>query len=543
MYLPYFFLISTLMMIVDGGFTLTGSSGPLVVPLGGSVVLPCSVETPLPLEDLEIDWKRSDKETLIHLYQDGDIRPEAQHQDYHDRAHFFPEDIKHGNFSLLLNNLTAEDEGQYTCKVYSGKEAEETVVEVQSGERLTVSGSNHSISAYEGEDVTLNCSVNSHIKPKEVEEVSWKKRDKDEEILVLLYQDNKTLPEASDDRYRDRVEFFTDEIHRGNFSLRLKRVRTEDKGLYICRVFTERLSANTTVILEQLGFSGLHIFVLLLCIAASGSAVIISCLIYWKDTSRCVPALKVSLVICPNICMFIAFIIWGVTEGSFKESVTCCALYILRPVTLFWAVPDLDDLQDRTKPWITFSTISSEFAALTVIVYSVLFTYAWKRTENFIQKGASVLLGICFGLLLLLCLCIFAGGFCGIKQTKNIFIMFLLLTQFLFLLILFNVPSPDLMDLTCVVFVAVLLILVVYEDKGHVHLHNRFVLIFGAVGIILLNTATLAAELFLKKRNGERALGDLRVIVFPSECAFILCWLLFSTYAWCFSAFYFIEET
>lgn len=89
------------------------------------------------------------------------------------------------------------------------------------------------------------------------------------------------------------------------------------------------------------------------------------------------------------------------------------------------------------------------------------------------------------------------------------------------------------MDLTCVVFVAVLLILVVYENNGHVRLHNRFVLIIGAVGIILLNTFTLAAELFLKTRNGERALGDLRVIVFPSECAFILCWLLFSTYAWC----------
>ncbi|XP_073712871.1 immunoglobulin superfamily member 3 [Misgurnus anguillicaudatus] len=275
-------LLSVLLMVADG-FTVKGSSGPLVVPLGGSVVLHCSVERPLSLEDLEVEWRRSDSQTLIHLYQAGEIRPESQHQDYHDRAHFFTEDIKHGNFSLLLNNLTAEDEGQYTCKVYTGQESGETVVEIKHVERLIVSGSSQSISASVGGDVTLNCSVNSHIKPEEIEEVSWKKTNKGEPILVLLYQYNETLSDASDERYRDRVEFFTDEIHRGNFSLRLKRVRTEDKGVYICQVFNGELSANTTVKLEQTGFSALHAVVLILCIAACGSAVIICCLIYCRS--------------------------------------------------------------------------------------------------------------------------------------------------------------------------------------------------------------------------------------------------------------------
>ncbi|KAL0185671.1 hypothetical protein M9458_017341, partial [Cirrhinus mrigala] len=52
---------------------------------------------------------RTDSETLVHLYQDGESRAEAQQQDYHDRAHFF---------SLHLDNLTAEDEGRYTCTIY-----------------------------------------------------------------------------------------------------------------------------------------------------------------------------------------------------------------------------------------------------------------------------------------------------------------------------------------------------------------------------------------------------------------------------------------
>ncbi|KAL0161774.1 hypothetical protein M9458_045499, partial [Cirrhinus mrigala] len=78
-------------------------SDPLVVSLGGSVVLPCSVDTPLPMEDLEVQWK-TDSETLVHLFQHGESKAESQHQDYYDRAHLFTEEIQHGNFSLLLNN-------------------------------------------------------------------------------------------------------------------------------------------------------------------------------------------------------------------------------------------------------------------------------------------------------------------------------------------------------------------------------------------------------------------------------------------------------
>jgi len=125
-------------------------------------------------------------------------------------------------------------------------------------EYLSVSGSADPVSAFVGEDVTLNCSVDSHIKPEHLDEVSWKKTDEDnedEDVLVLLYQNNKTFPGSSDERYRDRAEFFTAEIPRGNFSVRLKSVRTEDKGVYMCHVFAGRDSANATVVLDQLGES------------------------------------------------------------------------------------------------------------------------------------------------------------------------------------------------------------------------------------------------------------------------------------------------
>ncbi|KAK9978565.1 hypothetical protein ABG768_020310, partial [Culter alburnus] len=249
MYILYFIFMSILLMIADG-LIVRGPSGPLVVPLGSSVVLPCYVDKALSSEGLEVEWRRTDTETLVHLYQDGESRPEAQHQDYHDRAHFFIDQIQHGNFSLRLDNLRAEDEGKYTCKVYSQEDSGETVVQIKDVERLLILGSYKSISASVSKDVTLNCSVDSHVTPEHIEQVSWKKTDED--ILVLLYQNNQTLLDASDERYRDRVEFFTDEIPKGNFSLRLKSVSTEDIGVYMCQVFAGGLSANATVVLERL---------------------------------------------------------------------------------------------------------------------------------------------------------------------------------------------------------------------------------------------------------------------------------------------------
>ncbi len=85
------------------------------------MVLPCHVPPHLLTEDTKVEWRRTTKQsdTLVHLYEDGEIQAEKQHQDYKERAHFFTEHIKDGNFGLRLEKLRAEDEGQYTCTVYN----------------------------------------------------------------------------------------------------------------------------------------------------------------------------------------------------------------------------------------------------------------------------------------------------------------------------------------------------------------------------------------------------------------------------------------
>uniref|UniRef100_A0A4W4F1S4 Ig-like domain-containing protein n=1 Tax=Electrophorus electricus TaxID=8005 RepID=A0A4W4F1S4_ELEEL len=227
------------------GLHVLGPSGPLAVQPGGSVMLPCYVQTPIPVEELEVEWRTTDSETIVHLFQDGESQPESQDQAYHDRANFFTEDITHGNFSLLLTDVTSKDIGVYKCVVYRSQESNETLIEIKMSEYLSVSGG-HVVSAYVGDDTTLNCSVHSHIPPEELQQVSWKKMDQN--IIVLLFVKGEIQPESTHDRYRDRVELFNpEEIHKGNLSMKLTNVQTGDKGLYICEVLNGALSANTTV--------------------------------------------------------------------------------------------------------------------------------------------------------------------------------------------------------------------------------------------------------------------------------------------------------
>ncbi|XP_052406637.1 uncharacterized protein LOC127952287 [Carassius gibelio] len=604
-----------LIMMVADGLIVHSPSGPLVAPLGSSVVLPCYVDELLSMEDLEVEWRRAGSETLVHLYQDGESRPASRHQDYHDRAHFFTDQIQHGNFSLRLDNLTSKDEGKYTCKVYSQRDSGETVVQIKH-ECLLVYGSEQSVSAYDGEDITLNCSVDSHITPDHIEEVSWIRTDGG--ILVLLFKNNKTFPDSSHERYRDRVEFFTAEIPKGNFSLRLKSVRTEDKEVYMCKVFSGGLSANATVVLERLGFSSWHIAVLFFCFAAgSGAVLLLLSLIYCRSnntvsTSNKIWNLQLSLVFCPNICMFLAFILWGFTEGFLSETITCSALYFLRPVMLIWAMPYLKYLQDILKTWIKFFKITRELAIFTVVFYSVIFTYGWRKRAHLDWSG------VYFGIVVLLCL-ILSKGFknqrwilvcvylCSPFQLFQLFLMYsfgypslghlivvmvlsllqififflprlqakfkflhhrwitlfgiIVITLLDFILLIYVLPAILETEKECwewirvILFIEVLKLIVIFKANVQVtecvvvqrrgentetsHRRenslsrcNEVMYMFGAVGVILLSSVTLTAELILKARNGERVLKDLGVIVFPSECVFALYWLVLQMHAY-----------
>uniref|UniRef100_A0A3B3RZA7 Ig-like domain-containing protein n=1 Tax=Paramormyrops kingsleyae TaxID=1676925 RepID=A0A3B3RZA7_9TELE len=139
-------------------------------------------------------------------------------------------------------------------------------------ERLVVTGADEPVYAHAGADVTLSCTVGTHVSVTELQ-VTWIKTDGD--ILVLLYADGKSRPGTQHKNYAGRAEFFAAEIPKGDFSMRLREFRTEDEGEFMCEVQTDADSASTTARIVALGesleglYSSLYRLNLGLCIAVT----------------------------------------------------------------------------------------------------------------------------------------------------------------------------------------------------------------------------------------------------------------------------------
>ncbi|XP_063044377.1 butyrophilin subfamily 2 member A2-like [Engraulis encrasicolus] len=230
-------------------FVLHGAPGPLTAQLGASVLLPCAADSPLPLEELEVEWRRADSGALLHLFQEGEERPESQNEAYRGRAHFVTEGFATGNYSLLLTDVNLEDVGMYMCKVYTEMDSSTVTAEIMHIERLTVAGG-AVVSSYVGDEAILNCSVDSHIHPDQLE-VNWRKKGQ-QQITVLSVKHGQIDPNSTQKDYRDRVDLFDAEITKGNFSMRLKNIRPGDQGEYICEIHSHHLSVETTTELRGL---------------------------------------------------------------------------------------------------------------------------------------------------------------------------------------------------------------------------------------------------------------------------------------------------
>ncbi|XP_072564392.1 uncharacterized protein [Paramormyrops kingsleyae] len=219
---------------------------------------------------------------------------------------------------------------------------------INTDEQLVVTGADEPVCAQAGEDVTLSCSLDTHVNVTELQ-VEWRKTDDDGDILVLLYADGENRPESQDERYTRRAEFFTDEIPKGNFSMKLWKVRMEDKGEFRCEVHLDTDSANTTARIIALGYSSLHWLILGLCIAVTPVVLLTGAFSVWscirKGKSRQALLCHWSCVTVPQIMVSAAFILWGVTEGSAGEAATCTVISLLIIPLLYIMVPYVDSTE------------------------------------------------------------------------------------------------------------------------------------------------------------------------------------------------------
>ncbi|XP_076878892.1 butyrophilin-like protein 10 [Brachyhypopomus gauderio] len=100
-------------------FTVLGPAVPVAAHVGTSVVLSCSLGLSVKAKPYEVRWyKRDAYDSPVLLYKDLEVQEGAADPQYRNRA-FLVGILENGNISLQLENLRAQDTGEYTCMVKS----------------------------------------------------------------------------------------------------------------------------------------------------------------------------------------------------------------------------------------------------------------------------------------------------------------------------------------------------------------------------------------------------------------------------------------
>ncbi|XP_032364400.1 myelin-oligodendrocyte glycoprotein [Etheostoma spectabile] len=108
---PFLLLLVLLSAAASDQETVTGD-------LGDDVILPCRAAD-LPIR--AVDWTRPDLEPdYVLFYRDGRLDATHQHPSFKGRVDLMDRDLKHGDVSLLLKDVSRQDAGTYECRVAAG---------------------------------------------------------------------------------------------------------------------------------------------------------------------------------------------------------------------------------------------------------------------------------------------------------------------------------------------------------------------------------------------------------------------------------------
>ncbi|KAF3837601.1 hypothetical protein F7725_005065 [Dissostichus mawsoni] len=168
-----------------------------------------------------------------------------QHPRYRGRVELKDPDMKNGDASVLLKNVSKEDSGTYECWVTSYD-----MVESVNSVHLTVSEDSE-VKAKPGEDVTLQCNSS---RDAAVTDLMWNRPDREDDY-VFFFRDNRLYEQYQDPRYRGRVELKDPEMKNGEFSILLKKVSVNDSGTYECWVQSSSMRRLKKVLMTSVQLS------------------------------------------------------------------------------------------------------------------------------------------------------------------------------------------------------------------------------------------------------------------------------------------------
>ncbi|XP_039678202.1 uncharacterized protein LOC120572813 [Perca fluviatilis] len=224
---------------------------------GDNATLPCQADN----SSIRVaEWTRPDlKPDIVLYYSDEHLDPTDQHPSFKDRVELVDRDLKDGNVSLTLKNVSRHDAGTYECRVVSGGSPDGSyirdsepirtirlqVIEPAGPEDrnsspggllvgLAAGVTDLNVTVHPGDDVTLPCqAADSSIRAEQ-----WTRADLKPDI-VLLNRDGHLNTTHQHPSFKDRVELVDRDLKDGNMSLTLKNVSRHDAGEYKCRVKTD----------------------------------------------------------------------------------------------------------------------------------------------------------------------------------------------------------------------------------------------------------------------------------------------------------------
>uniref|UniRef100_A0A087XX56 Ig-like domain-containing protein n=1 Tax=Poecilia formosa TaxID=48698 RepID=A0A087XX56_POEFO len=204
---------------------------------GKDAILPCDAPEKKPV--IIVEWRRCDLGGNDHvaLYQDDQFDDEGQNPAYKNRVDLQDREMKDGDVSLVLKNVTTDDTGTYECRVDGIKNKRRKRSHLKNEPiciiNLVVSAPGETIRAEPGENAILPCEAPEK---KPVIIVEWRRCDLEGNDHVALYRDEQFDNEGQNPAYKNRVDLQDREIKNGDMSLVLRNVTTDDTGTYECRV-------------------------------------------------------------------------------------------------------------------------------------------------------------------------------------------------------------------------------------------------------------------------------------------------------------------
>ncbi|XP_030275714.1 hemicentin-1-like isoform X1 [Sparus aurata] len=217
----------------------SGDAVRVVVEEGSDAVLPCLIST----EDLEgnkFDWKKDDQKEVF-MYDAGihhnNGRP-GQDEQFKGRVSHFQDQLMNGNASIKITRTKMADSGTYSCDFPRHQPRQTFNIELVVDPRIKVV-------VKEDSDAVLPCLISNNDISGQV--FDWKKGGQD---VFIHYSDGRTTQGPD---FTGRVSHFQHQLQNGNASIKIRKTKMADSGIYSC-IFPDLRPSQTFYIKLDVAF-------------------------------------------------------------------------------------------------------------------------------------------------------------------------------------------------------------------------------------------------------------------------------------------------